>query len=105
MKTIEISMDAYIEALELRKDYIEKFYNWVIPDCIWDYAKEIIKKTGINSEHSEPSYVVDNIAINGDYGSFDDYKEKNESDKDFIDRIKNEAIAIFEEERYILMSL
>ncbi len=67
--------------------------------------KKSSKKTGINSEHSEPSYIVDNIAINGDYGSFDDYKEENESDKDFIDRIKDEAIAIFEEERYIIMNL
>ena len=49
--------------------------------------------------------VVDNIAVNGDYGDFDDYKKDGESDEDFIDRAEGEALRVFPEERFVIYNI
>jgi hypothetical protein len=72
MDTVEISMDDYLDMLDNRRGEIEP-RGWTIPDAVWDYAMQVIEECGIDPEHSSPSYVVDNLAVNGDYGMVCDY--------------------------------
>ncbi|MCD8208616.1 MAG: hypothetical protein LUD72_11815 [Bacteroidales bacterium] len=105
-QTVTITMDDYIKLLNARRAEVEP-RGWTIPDCVWNYFIEIIEDcgTGDNPQHNSPSYVVDNIAVNGDYGNFDNYKEEGESDEDFIAREQDNCMQIFPEERYIIYSL
>ena len=52
-----------------------------------------------------PMAVIDNVIINGSYGDFDDFKDENESDEDFIAREEDNCYRIFPEERFIIYSL
>ena len=70
--TVEISMDDYISMLEDRRQEVEP-RGWAIPDAVWDYAIEAIEDCGVDPEHSSPSYIVDNLAVNGDYGEVSNY--------------------------------
>ena len=49
--------------------------------------------------------VIDNVIVNGSYGRFDDYKDKDETDEEFIAREENNCYRIFPEERFIIYSL
>jgi hypothetical protein len=72
MTTVEISMYDYLEMLNNRRQEIEP-RGWTVPDAVWDYAMEIIEECGVDPENSSPSYVVDNLAVNGDYGEVSNY--------------------------------
>jgi hypothetical protein len=71
-RTVEIDMDDYIGMLENRRQEVEP-RGWTIPDAVWDYAMETIEECGVDPEHSSPSYIVDNLAVNGDYGEVSEY--------------------------------
>lgn len=105
MEFIKISMDAYIEALDARRDFVEENYGWHIPDIVWDYLIELITECGVIYSHSSPSYVVDNVAVNGDYGNFREYMNEGESREDFIERAERNALAVFPEEEYVIWNL
>lgn len=70
--TVEISMDDYISMLEDRRQEVEP-RGWTIPDAVWDYAMETIEECGVDPDNSSPSYIVDNLAVNGDYGEVSEY--------------------------------
>lgn len=72
METVGISIDVYIGMLEDRRREVEP-RGWTIPDAVWDYAMEMVKECGIDPAHSDPSVVVDNLAVNGDYSEVSDY--------------------------------
>jgi hypothetical protein len=74
MDTITIDMDIYIDMLEMRKDEVEPL-GWTIPDSVWNYAVKLIRDCGISPEYTSPLYIVDNIAVNGDYGERSKYGE------------------------------
>lgn len=61
---IEIDVETYIDMLEDRR---EEF--WVkIPDCVMNYFYELLRDgCQPDPENASPMYVVDNIAVNGDY--------------------------------------
>jgi hypothetical protein len=75
MNTVEIATDDYITILEDRREFIKKNYDWNIPDPIWEFVIEMIEDGTFcpKPEHASPSYVVDNIAVNGDYGVIEDF--------------------------------
>jgi len=63
--TIEIDVYGYINILEDRREYIKEQFNWTIPDGIWEYFCRMLED-GCSVRDSNPSVVVDNIAVNGD---------------------------------------
>ena len=101
---IELDITDYINLLDERRNFVAEHYNWQIPDCLWEYFCEIVEECGVYG-NTNPSYVVDNVIVNGDFGSFDDYKQYGESDKDFIARVKDEVFYINKEERIVCFSL
>ena len=108
MNTIEIPIDTYIAMLEDRKKYVEDCFDWTkMQDfpALWKYALSIVEDCGVSPENTDPKYFVDNLIINGHYGSFDDFKERRETDEEFIYRVKDRAIFIDEEERSVAFSL
>ena len=133
MNTIEILMDDYISMLEDRKEFVEEKFGWrVMPDCVWNYLVQLIEDCGIGKpEHASPSYVVDNAVVNGDWGDFDEYKhtkkvcvecdadfddycpdcdceeseEREETDEEFIERVEDDVMAIFPDERIVIYSI
>lgn len=105
-QTVKITMGTWISLLEERREEIRP-RGWTIPDCVWNYAVEILEDCGPSPDPAKnaPSYLVDNIALNGDFLDFDECKLPDESDEDFIARVKRNAMAIFPEERIVLYSL
>ena len=70
---IEIDLDDYIAMLERRKRKVADDFGWTIPDGVWNFFLETLEDCGSVGENSSPSYVVDNIAVNGDYGPVENY--------------------------------
>lgn len=101
---IEIDIQDYIEMLNDRRYFIEKNHNWTIPDIVWDYFINSLEE-GIIPYNTSPSYVVDNIAVNGDYGNFEDMKYPGETDEEFIERIKDDCLYIDIENKFAIISL
>ena len=98
---IEIDVEDYIELLEDRRKYHQPVRD--MPDCLWDYFMDNIRECGMGEE-TNPKYVVDNAMI-GDYGYFDDYKEDDETDEDFIKRVEDEVFYINADERVVCFHL
>lgn len=107
MKTIEIDVDVYIDLLNERRTYCEVHFGWNCPDCVWDYVMDLIKEIGVPPEGSDPKYIVDNLIVNGDYGDIDNYKDENETDEQYVERMlkEEEIIEYFPEERIVLFGL
>jgi len=101
---IEIDVDTYLDMLNQRRSFIAEHYNWRIPDCLWEYFCEIVEECGIYG-NTNPSYVVDNAVVNGDFGSFDEYKDAEETDEDFIQRVEDDVFYINMDERIVCFSL
>ena len=101
---IELDITDYINLLDERRNFVGEHYNWQIPDCLWGYFCKLVEECGVYG-NTNPSYVVDNVIVNGDFGSFDDYKQYGESDKDFIARVEDEAFYINKDERIVCFSL
>jgi hypothetical protein len=98
-----------------RRDNVREWWGWSIPECIWEYALELLRESdglhdpGLNT----PSYIVDNIAVNGSWSSFDyltpEYYPEYEglSGDELADAIEDRgnAIAVFREEKIVLWNL
>ncbi len=104
--TIKIEMDIedYIYLLDNRRNFVENRYNWHIPDCLWEYFCDCIKEIGVYGDN-RPDIVVDNAIINGDWGDFDDYKQKFETDEDFIKRVADNVFYLNKDERVVCFSI
>jgi hypothetical protein len=102
---IEIDVEDYIDLLKARRDFVVEKYGWrEMPECLWDYFTEIIRECGIGGDTS-PSNIMDNAIVNGDWGDFDDYMQKDETDEDFVRRVENETMFIDENERIVCFSI
>lgn len=98
---INIDLTDYIEYIEYRREFIEKTYDWCIPDVVWDYFINLLNEGCIPTDTSA-SIVVDNIAINGDYGPLEDYIEKGETKEQAIQRIKQDALYYDDDLEYVI---
>ena len=101
---IEIDIEDYIKLLEYRKKEIEKDYGWTIPDMVWDYFLSMLYEGCFPSE-TNPSIVVDNIAINGDYGLLGNYIHKGETKEEAVQRIEKDALYYDEDYEYVIYSI
>jgi len=98
--TITIDVEDYIKLLNLRREEI----NWSIPDIVWDYFIQCLRD-GIFPTETAPSFVVDNIAINGDYGDLDNYVHKGESREEAVERLKDSALFVDTDKNYVIYSI
>lgn len=101
---IEIDIDDYIDLLDRRRNFVEDHYKWHIPDCLWEYFCNCIKEIGVYGDN-RPDIVVDNAIINGDWGYFDDYKHKFETEEDFIKRVEDNVLYINKDEKIVCFSI
>lgn len=104
MTKIDIDVEDYIELLNERRAFVKEHYNWTIPDCLWDYFCDLVRECGL-SGNTDPSFIVDNIAVNGDWGDFDNYKTHNETDEEFMQRVKDKVLYFNKAERIVCYSL
>jgi len=102
MKTIEIDIEDYIDILNEKRN---SYSIWAIPNCLWDFFMEDIRKNGLKSEITSPKLVVQNVINKGKYGSFNRYKKDDETDEEFVKRVKNETYFIDEKERIVCFHL
>lgn len=101
---ISVSLDTYVTILEARKEQIEKDFGWTIPPIVWDFFIDLLRE-GCVPQDTEPSIVVDNIAINGDYGYIADYVYGDETIESVRENAKRKAFAFFSKEDYVIWSL
>jgi len=51
--------------------------NWHIPDYVWGYFVETLEN-GTTYRDMSAMYIIDNMAVNGSYGSIEEYLDKSE---------------------------
>ena len=107
----QISWENFEDLLCTRRDSVR---DWEIPDCIWDYAMELLRETdGLQDpELNTPSYIVDNIAVNSSWETFDDLRKfydeyRGMNDEQIADELEQtgRAIAVFRDEKIVLWQL
>lgn len=99
----ENAPDVYKQALDRRAGWVK---DWLgeMPDLVWNELEENVDEQ-LGFINYNPMAVIDNVIVNGSYGSFDDYKGEDETDEEFIAREENNCYRIFPEERFIIYSL
>ena len=77
------------------------------PAYVVDYYLEKLRNNGgcNNPENNDPKTIMDNIAVNGSYGPFDNWQRPDEADDDFIERMLEtfEGAVILKDERVIIL--
>jgi len=78
--SIELDIETYIDMLEKRRDETDQWGGggWHIPDGVWDRFCEMLRE-GITPSDPNPRCVVDNIAVNGDYGALEDNDDERDT--------------------------
>ena len=107
MKTIEIDMDVYIELLCERKSYVESRFGWTKLErfpSLWEFYLNMIRQCGVSSKNASPSFLIDNLIVNGDYGSFDEYRRRGESNRGLADRLEKCALFVDRKNKCVLIS-
>lgn len=76
MMYIQIPVDYYLDLLNDRFGVCEK-RGWVgdAQRELWPQVLDLISEVGVAPEHSDPSYVVDNYCVNGEFISREDFEE------------------------------
>ena len=97
--------DVFINALYAREKYVVSAFNWAeIPSQVWEWLEQSVEeKIGFTSY--EPESIIDNVIVNGSYGDFDDFKDEDETDEEFIARAEDDCLQIYPEDRFIIYSL
>lgn len=110
----QISWENFEDLLCTRRDNVRDWWSWEIPDCIWDYAVELLAETdGLRDpELNTPSYIVDNIAVNGSWETFDDLRRfydeyRGMNDEQIADELEQtgKAFAVFRDEKIVMWNL
>lgn len=104
---IEIDIEDYLDLLEDRKRQCVEDFGWSIPECVWNYALEMIENCGVDPNNASPKYIVDNIIINGDYHHYDDIREDGETDEELEKRLEDDVMAFVGrgDDKYVIFSL
>lgn len=99
----ENAPDTYLQALSRRAAFVKDWWG-EIPDLVWNELEDNVKQK-LGFINYDPMTVIDNVIVNGDYGDFDNYKQEDETDEDFVARVEDEVYRIFPEERFVIYSL
>lgn len=95
--------ETYKGALDARAGWVKGWWG-ELPDLVWNELMENVDEQ-LGFINFSPMAVIDNVLVNGSYGDFDDYKDENETDEEFIEREEDNCYRIFPEERFIIYSL
>ena len=97
-----IDTDDFINMVQAR---IENYWKYNIEDYepAWTVLCDYIREYGTGG-HSV-MYIADNFIVNGSYGYFDEFKDKGQSDEDFIAWLDDNAIWYDTDKRYCVISL
>ncbi len=105
-EVLQNAPETYKNALRARENFVSTNWEWsTIPDIVWNEIDTCVDDGSGFACGNNPASVVDNIIVNGDYGDFDNYKNEDESDEDFISRVEDEVYGIYPEERFVIYSL
>lgn len=99
----ENAPEIYKQALDARAGFVKEAWG-EIPDLVWDELMENVDEQ-LGFINYSPMAVIDNVLVNGSYGDFDDFKDEDETDEEFIAREEDNCYRIFPEERFIIYSL
>lgn len=101
----EFAPEVYKQALRARANFVVENFGWSeIPDCLWNYIDGCVDDA-IGWNDYNPAILIDNIVVNGDWGDFDSYKEENETDEEFIQRVEDSCIDIYPDERIVVFTI
>lgn len=101
---IQVDFETYVTILEARKEQIEKNFGWTIPPIVWNIFVDMLRDGCVPSD-TNPSVVVDNIAVNGDYGYIEDYIYGERTEEVVRKDAEENALAYFPNENYVIWSL
>lgn len=110
----QMAWESFETLLEERRNNTRDWWSWEIPDCIWEFAVEILRESDGLSDPglNYPSYIVDNIAVNGSWEDFDDLRRfydnyRGMNDDQIADELEQtgNAIAVFRDEKIVLWNL
>ena len=92
---IQISFDYYKELLEDRFEVCEK-RGWVGEAAreLFPLILDLIEEVGVDPEKSDPSYVIDNYCVNGDFIYREEFEEHPDwySSYDDWDEVRDNAL-------------
>lgn len=99
MITITMNDADFVSLLNDRYEHVTTYFGWYCPECLWNYFTDYccqmnVYDCGINE-------IVDNFIVNENWGDFDNYKQKDESDEEFIARVENDVRYINKDERIV----
>lgn len=103
--TVEIDIDDYFHQMDkIREDRAVRGFS--IPNEVYDFFKERIKEVG--APKGSFVTILDNISINGEYYTYDDYRFYNSdfeelSDEQLRESLKDEVLGFTD--NYIIISL
>lgn len=98
----ENAPDIFIEALYSRAAWVKDWWG-EIPDLVWEEIEEGVREQWHSIK--TPMAIVDNVLCNSEYGDFDKFKNEGETDEEFIERWRDNCYRIFEEDRFIIITL
>lgn len=112
MPNVEITWDVFEDLLDDRRNSWEDDDHRSIPDCVWEYAMDMLRDCGGtgNPEANDPRYIVDNLVVNGDWEDFDAvrrYREEYADVEDLAQALEDYggAIAVFRSSEIVLWNL
>lgn len=106
MDTIEMDMDVFLDILDVvRKDREDRF---PIPDEVYDYLRDTIEDCGITN--ANPMAIIDNVSVNGDYCTLDEYRQDHPqytgmSDDEMKEAIMDAGDVMACTDNYVIISL
>lgn len=97
MKTVTISMDAYLQCLQDRYDNAPSNWKGAADRALFPLLLKLIEDTGVDPEHSDPSEIVDNFLVNGEMVYREDWdryysRVYNKYDGDWEEFCENECL-------------
>lgn len=78
-----------------------------VPECIWSYIMGMLEETGgLDPEYNTPSYIVDNIVVNGSWETFEEFRRFSDDAPDDDEELAEVAetrgaLAVFLDEKLI----
>lgn len=104
MRYIQISTDYYLDLLRDRFE-VCKDRGWVgdAAEALFDQMLDLIDEVGVAPENSDPSYVVDNYCVNGEFISREDFEENLDWYSSYEDWDEVRDNALFSNDEYACM--
>jgi hypothetical protein len=87
--TIELELEDYIDMLENKRAERAALLDMTIPNSVWNGFIEMLGY-GMVPENADPTYIVDNMSVNGDYMVIED--------SDLLGKAFSIAIRLFKDE-------